>query len=121
MRPVPKGGSNARADWNHRRSAGPLGLCSLTRDERMPALTLFRSLLRNAPAILGSTATLLIVACRAEPRPAAREVVGWRRVGSWAARGDFQTGSFTSDTGGFRVQWKTTHETAPGTGTFKVV
>lgn len=31
-----------------------------------------------------------------------------------------QTETFTSDTGGFRVNWTTTNETTPGTGTLKV-
>ena len=44
----------------------------------------------------------------------------WHQVGSWAGRGNKQTETFTSDTGGFRVRWATTNETGPG-GTLKVV
>ena len=47
--------------------------------------------------------------------------VSWKRVGSWSGRGDRQTESFTSDTGGFRVQWETKNETPPGAGRLKVV
>jgi len=47
--------------------------------------------------------------------------VTWKRVGSWSGRGDRQTESFTSDTGGFRVQWETKNETPPGAGRLKVV
>lgn len=45
----------------------------------------------------------------------------WKRVGSWSGRGDRQTESFTSDTGGFRVHWQTKNETPPGAGRLKVV
>jgi hypothetical protein len=48
-------------------------------------------------------------------------VVVWRQVGTWSGRGNKQTESFTSDTAGFRVRWTTTNETAPGTGTLKVI
>ena len=59
--------------------------------------------------------------CRAQSTPPARDVIVWREVGSWSGRGNLQTQNFTSDTGGFRVRWETKHETAPGTGTLKVV
>jgi hypothetical protein len=48
-------------------------------------------------------------------------VIVWRQVGSWSGRGDKQTESFTSDTGGFRVRWATTNETTPGAGRLKVI
>jgi hypothetical protein len=60
--------------------------------------------------------------CRSEPAPVEkREVVGWSPVGSWSGRGSYQTESFTSDTGGFRVRWETRNETNPGKGYLKVV
>jgi hypothetical protein len=46
--------------------------------------------------------------------------VSWKRVGSWSGRGDRQTESFTSDTGGFRVHWEATNESPPGSGRLKV-
>jgi len=46
---------------------------------------------------------------------------GWKRVGSWSGRGNRQTESFTSDTGGFRLHWETKNETKPGAGTLKIV
>lgn len=69
---------------------------------------------------------LLVVAagtggCRKPAPPPPRDVVVWHEVGSWSGRGNFQSQNFTSDTGGFRVRWETTHETKPGTGTLKVV
>jgi hypothetical protein len=54
----------------------------------------------------------------ATPRPA--DVVVWKPVGTWTGRGNTQTESFMSDTGGFRVRWETRHETAPGAGALKV-
>jgi hypothetical protein len=48
-------------------------------------------------------------------------MVAWKTVGSWSGRGDKQTETFTSDTGGFRVTWATKNETVPGAGTLKVI
>ena len=48
-------------------------------------------------------------------------IVEWKRVGSWSGRGNRQTESFTSDTGGFRVHWETANESRAGGGRLKVV
>jgi len=48
-------------------------------------------------------------------------MVVWRQLGSWSGRGDKQTETFTSDTGGFRVHWETKHEAAPNAGRLRVV
>ena len=64
---------------------------------------------------------LLLSGCRDNPKPQPTDVVVWHQVGSWAGRGDKQTESFTSDTGGFRVRWATKNETTPGAGTLKVI
>ena len=45
----------------------------------------------------------------------------WKPVGSWVGRGDEQTETFTSDTGGFRVHWETTNETQAGGRRLRVV
>jgi hypothetical protein len=67
-------------------------------------------------------ATLFAIACgAAHPVVEKTEGIGWKRVGSWSGRGDRQTESFTSDTGGFRVQWETKNEAPPGAGRLKVV
>jgi hypothetical protein len=66
-------------------------------------------------------AALLLPGCREKRNASPAEVVVWREVGSWSGRGNKQTESFTSDTAGFRVRWKTTNETAPGAGTLKVI
>src|SRR6476660_1229063 len=76
--------------------------------------------------LVRATALALVVAagasCRSHtPPPPSREVVIWRQVGTWLGRGNAQTESFTSDTGGFRVRWETRNETTPGAGTLKVV
>jgi hypothetical protein len=71
---------------------------------------------------LAIVASLIAAGCRApSPPPPQKEVVVWKEVGSWAGRGNIQTETFTSDTGGFRVRWETRNETRPGTGTLKVV
>jgi hypothetical protein len=65
---------------------------------------------------------LLTCACeRGATTGAKSTAVEWRRVGSWSGRGNLQTESFTSDTGGFRVRWQTMHEDPPGAGRLKVV
>jgi hypothetical protein len=65
---------------------------------------------------------LLLEGCRGEPsRPQPTPTVIWKPVGSWAGRGDRQTETFTSDTGGFRVHWKATKEVPAGSGRLRVV
>ena len=59
-------------------------------------------------------------ACRSQT-PSTREVVVWKPVGAWSGRGNRQTETFTSDTGGFRVRWETRNETTPGAGALKIV
>lgn len=74
-------------------------------------------------AALSAVATVA-GACRSQPPqspPAGHDVVIWREVGAWSGRGNAQTESFTSDTGGFRVRWETRNETTPGAGRLKVV
>jgi hypothetical protein len=70
---------------------------------------------------LAAAAVLLAASCRSDSRPAPHEVVIWKQVGSWSGRGNAQTESFTSDTGGFRVRWETKNETPAGAGRLKVV
>ena len=66
--------------------------------------------------------TLLLGACRSERAvPAPQAVVVWKPVGSWAGRGDKQTETFTSDTGGFRVHWEAAKENPAGGGRLRVV
>jgi hypothetical protein len=69
------------------------------------------------------TALLLALSnlsCRHRDPPPS-EVVVWKQVGSWSSRGNAQTESFMSDTGGFRVRWETKNESVPGAGRLKVV
>jgi hypothetical protein len=59
------------------------------------------------------------VGCRQPPKAAPKaDTILWHRVGAWSGVGSLQTESFESGTGSLRVQWKTTNETAPGSGTF---
>jgi hypothetical protein len=66
-------------------------------------------------------AALFLPGCRAEKPPPPQDVVVWHQVGTWSGHGNKQTETFTSDTGGFRVRWATTNETASGAGTLKVI
>ena len=65
-------------------------------------------------------AALLSASCR-HHQAAPPEVVLWKQVGTWSGRGNAQTESFTSDTGGFRVRWETRNESQPGQGRLRVV
>src|SRR6516225_1660280 len=78
-------------------------------------------LLPAAGAVLAAACAVIATACRSSPRPAVKDVVVWKQVGSWSGRGNAQTESFTSDTGGFRVRWETRNESRPGAGTLRVV
>ena len=67
-------------------------------------------------------AALLAIACGSERTAVEKPAtVQWKRVGSWSGHGNRQTESFTSDTGGFRVQWETANEAPAGSGRLKVV
>jgi len=44
----------------------------------------------------------------------------WRAIGSWTGHTDTQTDSFELGNAEWRINWETSHEKAPGTGTFKV-
>jgi hypothetical protein len=59
-------------------------------------------------------AALVCGACRTEPKAKIQQtLVGWRRVGSFAGRGNSQTESFNIESGQWRIKWATT-----GTGMF---
>ena len=63
---------------------------------------------------------LLAAGCGVESKPATRDVVIWRNVGSWTGRGPLQTESFIGETGSLRVRWETRNEATPGRGRFQV-
>jgi len=67
---------------------------------------------------------LLFAGCRSPSPPPAttsKDVVIWKTVGSWSGRGNRQTETFTSDTGGFRVRWETKNAARPGAGHLHVI
>ena len=71
--------------------------------------------------IAGVAAALTATGCRADPLPRSKEVLIWHQVGTWSGRGDAQTETFTSDTGGFRVHWDTKNESPGAAGRLRVV
>ncbi len=72
--------------------------------------------------VWAAAAAIMMLGCSSHPPPpAGREVVIWKEVGSWSGRGNFQSETFTSDTGGFRVRWETKNERVAGAGTMKVI
>lgn len=76
----------------------------------------------DSRCLSASLLALLIAtsACSNPPKAAPTSDVSWHRLGEWHGVGDVQTESFESSTGSLRVQWKTTNETAPGKGTFRL-
>ncbi len=67
---------------------------------------------------------LVLASCACRSKPPAREkqlLVGWRPVGAWSGRGDTQTESFNIESGQWRIKWKTSNESAPGAGRFRVM
>jgi len=73
--------------------------------------------LRNACLI----PLIVLAGCRADPPHQTRAGVAWKPIGAWSGRGDKQTETFTSDSGGFRVHWETGREEPAGGGRLRVV
>jgi len=67
-----------------------------------------------------SGVALLTASCREDRTRARTPTVVWRKLGTWSGHGSMQTDPFISDTGSLRLRWETSHEAAPGTGTFRV-
>jgi hypothetical protein len=59
-------------------------------------------------------------ACHAPTEKKREPQVAWHRLGSWSGVGNTQTESFESGSGSLRVEWKTSNETVPGKGTFRL-
>ncbi len=73
--------------------------------------------IRNA----GLASLILLGGCHQKQPDPPQPVVVWKPIGSWSGRGDKQTETFTSDTGGFRVHWETAKEAPAGAGRLRVV
>jgi hypothetical protein len=69
---------------------------------------------------LALAAILLSTACQSELNPEHHVTprVIWKQVGTWSGHGSTQTDSFDMSVMQWRVQWKTSNETAPGKGKF---
>jgi hypothetical protein len=65
-------------------------------------------------------AFLSAVACQRPAEKRREPEVAWHRIGSWSGVGSLQTESFESGSGSLRVEWKTSNETVPGKGTFRL-
>ena len=73
-------------------------------------------------ALLLVCAVLFSAGCGRTPKPEAKApAIGWRFIESWSGQGDTQTDSFDIQTGSFRIKCETSHETAPGAGTFRIM
>jgi hypothetical protein len=71
---------------------------------------------------LVSALGLLAGGCAAPAaRPAAKEVVIWKQLGSWSGRGNTQTESFVGLTGALRMHWHTKNESPGSQGTFRLI
>src|SRR6185436_11153755 len=104
------------AGADRRRAAALCRLLDRTRRVRAAMTQLTR-----AASVVAAVA-LLAGGCRAsEPAAPPQAVVVWKPIGSWSGRGDKQTETFTSDSGGFRVHWAMKNETRAGAGRLRVV
>jgi hypothetical protein len=64
----------------------------------------------------------LVSGCRSQaPPPEQKDVVVWKPLGAWSGRGNVQTETFTSDSGGFRVHWEAANGARPDPGRLRVV
>src|SRR3954469_21080471 len=92
----------------------------------------FESRASRNVAIACSILLLISGGCRSDTPRAHTSTVAWKPVGSWSGRGDKQTETFTSDTGGvrrpwggdtggFRVHWEANREEPAGGGRLRVV
>ena len=77
---------------------------------------------RSLVVVAAILAACLLAGCRPQQTPPQqKDVVVWKPLGSWSGRGNVQTETFTSDSGGFRVHWETANGARPDTGRLRVV
>jgi hypothetical protein len=79
-----------------------------------------RALFPGVPLLVLLGMALSGASCREESARARTPTVVWRKLGAWSGHGSMQTDPFISDTGSLRLRWETSHETTPGSGTFRV-
>lgn len=65
-------------------------------------------------------AGVLAGGCTEKPSAPQQIVVVTRPVGSWQGRGTATVGDIPSETGRFRITWRTSNESPAGTGRFKL-
>jgi len=75
--------------------------------------------LRSKVALLALLLTSA-AACHAPTDKKREPEVAWHRLGTWSGSGNVQTESFESGSGSLRVEWKTSNETVPGKGAFRL-
>jgi hypothetical protein len=80
-----------------------------------------RRVARRIVAAFVVAALSATAACRREAAPAKAEPqIIWRRIGSWAGRGNSQTESFAGDSGALRVRWETRAGPGGADGRFRL-
>ena len=75
------------------------------------------------PALALAVASAIVAAgCGGpQPRPAPREVVVWKQLGSWSGHGNAQTESFVGLTGSLRFHWRASNGAPKRRGQFKLI
>jgi hypothetical protein len=73
--------------------------------------------MRRIPLVV--LAMLVTTTCSYAPPPRERTAT-WQAVGTWSGRGSILLGTFTIDSGDWRVLWEAKNEAAPGAGRLEV-
>jgi outer membrane biogenesis lipoprotein LolB len=77
-------------------------------------------LLSASPLLFALCTLLLLPSCSQPPPKPAQQTMIWEHAGSWSGRGDLETNSFPAN-GYLRFTWKTSNETTPGEGRFRLI
>ena len=71
--------------------------------------------------ILVLASAIVAAGCRQQTRPAPKEVVVWKPLGSWSGHGKAQTESFVGLTGSLRFRWRASGKDPKRPGQFKLI
>jgi outer membrane biogenesis lipoprotein LolB len=76
--------------------------------------------MRFRKIVFVSSVCFVVSGCGSQPSKPQQIVAVTRPVGSWQGRGTATVGDIPSETGRFRITWRTSNESPAGTGRFKL-